>query len=337
MACSSSSEEGAGRLKSLVALVLSKKDFALPSERCERLQVFGKLLLSSLSKAENSTAVDCFTKRMETLLNRALSEAVAEKSLAAQREKAWANFHRLRCTEIQELWKAFLLEQLGLKDHNNLLTQTVTQEFFELTMKTYYPSQLTRSQVILPAEELSADEKNALLYACGYVPVALLRKYKKRKDPKSLSYVECLLNMAIGAFEESFYDYCRKWFEEINRGGAFEVSDEAYNFFLAVEMNVRSSLTTLLQKGSSQATEDQKKTLLQNLSENEDILFYWSLISVDCDSSSELLAEILALWVTIRGCSIAGCWMEQYKRLSQDSSKATLRRGLKRKTMENES
>ena len=100
--------------------------------------------------------------------------------------------------------------------------------------------------------------------------------------------------MAIGAFKESYLDYCRKWFEEVNCGGAFEVSDEAYQFFLAVEMNVRSCLMTILQAGSSQATEDQKKSLLQNLMENEDIMFHWSLVSVDCDGSPELLRDILS-------------------------------------------
>ena len=80
---------------------------------------------------------------------------------------------------------------------------------------------------VLPAD----FEKNALLYTCGYVPVVLLRKYKIRKDPQSLSYVNCLLHMAVGAIEESYLDYCRKLFEDVNRSGAFEVSDEAYQFF----------------------------------------------------------------------------------------------------------
>ena len=74
----------------------------------------------------------------------------------------------------------------------------------------------------------------------------------------------------------------------------------------------------------------------KKLSENEDILFHWSLLSVDCDSSTELLKEILSLWVTIRGGSIAGCWMEQYKKVSKETSKTALRKGLKRKNTKNE-
>ena len=170
------------------------------------------------------------------------------------------------------------------------------------------------------------------MYACGYVPLVLIRRCQKRKECKYETYVECLLNMAVGVFEDSFYDYCRKWFEEINRGGAFEVNDCAFSFFLCVEMNIRSSLTKFLQVQSSQATEDQKMTLLKELSENEDIRFHWSLLSVDCDGSTELLREILSLWVTIRGGSIAGCWMEQYKRVSKETSKTALQKGLKQKS-----
>ena len=110
------------------------------------------------------------------------------------------------------------------------------------------------------------------MYACGYVPLVLIRIYQKRKEPKYESYTECLLNMAVGASEDCFYDYCRKWFEEINHGGAFEVHDCAFSFFLCVEIKVRSSLTRLLQVQSSQATKDQKTTLLKELLENEDIL-----------------------------------------------------------------
>ena len=290
----------------------------------------------------NSSAVSSFSNSLDRLFDRALCEAAAEKSYSAQREKAWTKYHQLRCTDIHDLhvWKVFISDQLRLKDYNPLLVQTIIQELFESKMKSYLPSQSLRkwpaSQESTP--DLSDDEKNTLLYACGYVPVVLLKKYKKQNDQNSTSYVECLINMAVGTFEDSFYDYCRKWLEEINRGGVFEVSDEAYNFFLAVEMNVRSSLMTLLREGSCQATEDQRKILLQRMLEDEDILFFWSLVSVDCDGSLsiELLREILALWVTIRGYSIAGCWMEQYKRLSQVTGKAALHKEMKRKKMESE-
>ena len=325
--------------KSVLTSVLSKKDFNLRSERCAQLQEFGKRLLACVSNPANSSILATFIQKLSLLFDTALSEAAAETSFSSQREKAWSKYHCLRCTTIPVLWDEFLRDQLGIKDTNSLLIQTVVQELFKSKLKEYFPSSDSSTQRWLsqqPLPDISDDEKNTLMYACGYVPLVLIRRYKKRKEHKYESYVECLLNMAVGAFEDSFYDYCRKWFEEINRGGAFEVNDCAFNFFLCVEINTRSRLTKLLQVQSSQATEDQKMTLLKELSEDEDIRFHWSLLSVDCDGSTELLREILSLWITIRGGSIAGCWMEQYKRVSKETSKTALRKGLKRKSTKKE-
>ena len=43
--------------------------------------------------------------------------------------------------------------------------------------------------------------------------------------------------------------------------------------------------------------------------------FYWTMLSIDIESEEQavkLLKEIIGLWVTIRGFSIAGTWIEQY-------------------------
>ena len=36
-------------------------------------------------------------------------------------------------------------------------------------------------------------------------------------------------------YEDTFYGYARRWFESINHGGAFEMSNSTFDFFLAVE------------------------------------------------------------------------------------------------------
>ena len=102
-------------------------------------------------------------------------------------------------------------------------------------------------------EEINEDEKNIIMYACGYVPFTLIHRYDKRKGAKHSSFV---LDMAIGTYEDTFYGYAKRWFESINRGGALEVSDSAFDFFLAVEKGTRHALKTSLhtsqdQKGSS--------------------------------------------------------------------------------------
>ena len=95
-------------------------------------------------------------------------------------------------------------------------------------------------------EEITEDEKNIIMYACGYVPVALIHRYEKRREKKYASFVQCLLHMAIGTYEDTFYGYTRRWFESINRGGAFEVSDSTFDFFLAVEKSTRHALVSFL-------------------------------------------------------------------------------------------
>ena len=52
--------------------------------------------------------------------------------------------------------------------------------------------------------------------------------------------------------------------------------------------------------------------------------FYWSVLSVDVDDkhATELLQDIIELWLNIRGFSIAGSWMEQYKKACATSTKS---------------
>ena len=51
------------------------------------------------------------------------------------------------------------------------------------------------------------------------------------------------------------------------------------------------------------------------ITENEDVLFLWSLVSADWEdsSASELLQMVVNQWVKIRGFSYASAWVEQYK------------------------
>ena len=49
------------------------------------------------------------------------------------------------------------------------------------------------------------------------------------------------------------------------------------------------------------------------------VQFHWMLVSQDIDNmehSEGLLREIVNLWVTIRGFSLAASWMEEFKKNS---------------------
>lgn len=313
-------------LRDSISTILKQKHFNLPSDRCTKLQEFGTRLLSAIT-TEYEEAVSNFSATLLSLFDGILNKASKAKTLSKQREKAWSSFHLLRCTTVVELWKD-LLQKLNVDGMNVLLLQSVTQMLFEAIMKVhFYRDTPLKSQL---QDNITDDETNIIMYACGYVPVALIRKYEKRSGEKYASYVQCLMHMGIGTFTDTFCDYARIWFEKINRGGAFEVNDAAYNFFIQIEKNTRTYLASL-----QQLRPEDKCTVVQQLSENEDILFYWSVLSVDVDDRylTELLQDIVQLWLNIRGYSIAGSWMEQYKQTSGKSAKSRpgLRKGLKKR------
>ena len=72
-------------------------------------------------------------------------------------------------------------------------------------------------------------------------------------------------------------------------------------------------------------TDSFKKSVLDVIIKNENIQFYWTFLSQDIDKpeNSELLTEIVHLWVTIRGFSMAASWLEEYKNSKKTTQKST--------------
>ena len=116
--------------------------------------------------------------------------------------------------------------------------------------------------------------------------------------------------------EDDFDLYTKKWFDLVNRGGLFPLNEKTLMFFAEVEKCVRALLPKhVIHEESDKATF--KDVLLKNIVQNEDVQFHWVLLSQDIDdpqNGEALLVEIVKLWVTIRGFSLAASWMEEYKR-----------------------
>ena len=49
--------------------------------------------------------------------------------------------------------------------------------------------------------------------------------------------------------------------------------------------------------------------------DNDDILFYWSMLTASWEESvaDKILTMIVDLWITIRGFSLASAWVEEFK------------------------
>jgi len=138
--------------------------------------------------------------------------------------------------------------------------------------------------------------------------------------------------MAICGEENDFLKYTRAWIEQVNRGGLFEVNDTAYMLFKEIEINLQNNLKTHLQPAI--VPSNTKEKLVSFVVQNRNVQFYWYRLSVDIHDekcSQELLREIVELWLSIRGHSIAGQWLEYYKNCATKNTRKSkaLRKKLK--------
>ena len=99
---------------------------------------------------------------------------------------------------------------------------------------------------------------------------------------------------------------------------------------------MREKLVKHLQDGILSSTEDEGKAgIIQFVSVDENVQFYWTMIAADIEDDVqlyELLKQIIELWLTIRGFSISKMWMEKHKVDSRESvrRKKSLRSSLKK-------
>ena len=209
-----------------------------------------------------------------------------------------------------------------------LLTEHVNEKLFTDSMLKNASSETHSAKPDCAANtHLTDDEANALRYVAGYVPFSLQKKFEHRPEFK-----HCLACMAVeGSSDEGSVDsylyYTKDWIGRVNRGGLFKVHDQAYTFFVGLETKVRQHLPFLFNTESTL-----KQAVIDDILQDEDIQFSWT-ITADIDDenlSHELLSHVVNLWLTIRGFSAAGAWMEYYKQCKDVRTKGGLRKGLKR-------
>ena len=77
------------------------------------------------------------------------------------------------------------------------------------------------------------------------------------------------------------------------------------------------------------------QAIVEFVTSDSDVQFHWSIVSIDIEEekhSSEVLKDIVQLWLSIRGFSISRAWMEGYKTTVcvTTKKKKSLSKGLKR-------
>ena len=175
------------------------------TKRCREIQEKdpGKRILSTLLL--HDALVSVFMKSLKEAFNAIFKEASRASTHSEKLARCWSRFHSSRITTLPKLW-VNLLDQCGLdsvKHNDRLVCQSLLQALFESEMKAFTATCTTPTAPILTSQtvsEITEDEKNIIMYASGFVPVSLIRKYEKMSNHKSASFVQCLLNMAVGAY-----------------------------------------------------------------------------------------------------------------------------------------
>ena len=332
----SSSAMASGVARSAINAVLDDKELLQASSpRIERLQVFGKNLLERVIAGDaEMTVFEEFSDELLGVLRGLLQPATKSCLASTRREMLWSTFHQACLLQLPMVWER-LLASLGLECDDDLLQQSTNQKLLEMIIPSEFSSpSLSQSKKSTEDIQLSRDELNALRYACGYVPHALLKRYEKRTGSKYDGFIECLGSMAVqgDSASEDFLSYTREWIDKVNRGGLFPLNDATYHFFVSVEKEVHVILPTYMTKPAD-SKDAFKESVIKKVQNSEEVQWNWTLISQCMDAeedATELLREIVTLWVTIRGFSITAMWMEAYKRESKKSTKKTpgLRKGL---------
>lgn len=247
--------------------------------------------------------------------------------VSISRAQALSSFHQLSLTTLKDLWRQ-LFTELDVATVQALTTQSVNRHLFNVILLE------TKSSSSLSCEAtpvvMGSEEENAVRYASGYVAMKLMKDLMKKDTESAAQSVECLSHMAVDGEEADFYAYTREWVQAVDRGGLFHINDPTFFFFRSVEMATQALLPNHLRNSST-------ISLQQKITKDEDVQFYWSMVSVDIEDETEslkLLQSIVELWVKIRGFSITSAWMEQYKRASQRVTKAQkgLRKQLQKST-----
>ncbi len=118
--------------------------------------------------------------------------------------------------------------------------------------------------------------------------------------------------MAVVGEGGNILSYTRKWLDQVNRGGLFPLNDNSFSLFVSIEKVVKTVLHKHILSGNPDK-ESFKHNVHDVIIASDETQFYWSQDIDDDEQSQELLREIIKLWFTIRGFSIAASWMETYK------------------------
>ena len=120
---------------------------------------------------------------------------------------------------------------------------------------------------------LTYEEQNALRYAVGYIPRALKNKINRTHKPDK-EMLLCLTELAED--EDKSPHESKDWEKIVDRGGLFHVNHNM--FMLTMELQILKQFHEI-ECSRVSAKFNLRESVLSLISEDNDVQFYWSIIS----------------------------------------------------------
>lgn len=280
----------------------------------------GSKLLVWCNESSNSHALAVFTNSLVRLLESTLP--TSGSTFSAKREKMWGAFHTIRCADkFRDTWEEFLQESVGCKS-SPIFYQYVTDKLFRKLITSEFHVEDSHGRSESSPTELSYEEDNALRYTAGYVCRAVRKKLQREKGSEELLLSLDELTEQDALDEDDEDDDTKDWLRLSNRGGLLFVTDETFSLFHAMEQVIRRFLRVDRVKELSVG---RREEIRRSIIEDEEVKTKWSVVSHDMEEKvgSILLGKIVDLWITIRGFSFAGAFIELYKQRAKTTLQKT--------------
>ena len=282
-------------------VLLADDAFSIPSPVAAHVLENAKALLEWIEQHKESAKI--FEMKVESSLQECVDKAVTTTG-KLHSDRIWTAYHSLRTSDVYVCdWECILLKA-GVSKPSAISYQYIGDYILKTMIKTTYPT--TAREAALSTTKLSYEEINGLRYAAGYVVRSLQKKALKSTHPQKGDVQLCLSQLL--QTEDEAEDDSQDWIQLIDRGGLCHVNNDVYELFLVMEKELHKRI-------SFDKLTDMTPELRKELKECDSVQFIWYLISADWDdnSSSHILDSMIAEWVKIRGFSLAGAWVEQYK------------------------
>ncbi len=306
-------------VKSLQKL-LADDGFKVKSARATIALETASNLLAWCKADQNKRELNVFSEWLVSSLRRCFSSN--RKSFVLRAEKMWEMFHALRTdTEFRNKWDTFCKRAIKQKATATVF-QYITTRVFRDIIKSKFELEKDDAH---SHSRMTLDEENALRYVSGYV----CRKVQKKIEKSSHNNKDEMALLMIEFYgDELDDDATEEWTNQIDRGGLWHINNDMYLVFVIIEDEIRNYLHV---KALGEINESTKKTILDALRSNEDLLSLWGMLTAHYgnDVPIEVLKQICELYVTVRGFSFATSCLELFKQ--QTKTQVQKSKGLRRK------